>query len=49
MSGASRLVGRIAAERVLGLGPSRLRSGVAAVMTGTAAAVVTYRLLRSHT
>jgi hypothetical protein len=47
MSTAIRTVGKAAAERILGLGPGRVRAFVAATMTGTATAVVTYRLLRS--
>jgi hypothetical protein len=48
VSGPGRLIGKVATERVLGLGPGRLRAGMAAAMTGTIAAVATYRLLRSH-
>lgn len=43
-----RLLGRAAAERLAGAGPGRLRAGAAAVVTGAASAVLTYRLLRSH-
>jgi hypothetical protein len=41
-----RTIGKATAERVMGFGPGRMRAGVAAVATGTATAVVTYRLLR---
>ena len=41
-----KTVGKATAERVLGFGPGRVRAGVAAFATGTATAVVTYRLLR---
>jgi hypothetical protein len=47
MSAAARIVGRAAGERVLGLGPGRMRAFVAATVTGAATAVATYRLLRS--
>jgi hypothetical protein len=43
---AIRVVGKAASERVLGMGPGRFRAAVAAMVTGTATAVVTYRLLR---
>jgi hypothetical protein len=46
MSAAIRTVGKAAAQRVMGFGPGRLRAFAAATVTGTAAAVVTYRLLR---
>jgi len=41
-----RTVGKATAERMMGFGPGRVRAGVAAFATGTATAVVTYRLLR---
>jgi hypothetical protein len=41
-----RTIGKATSERVLGLGPGKIRSAVAAFATGTATAVVTYRLLR---
>ena len=41
-----RSVGKATAERVLGVGPGRIRAAVAAMATGTATAVLTYRLLR---
>ena len=44
---AIRTVGKAAAERVLGLGPGPVRAGFASIVTGTATAVLTYRLLRS--
>lgn len=42
-----RTVGRAASDRVLGTGPGPVRAFVAATVTGTATAVLTYRLLRS--
>ena len=48
MTGAAiRTVGKAAAERVMGLGPGPVRAFVAAAATGTATAVLTYRVLRS--
>jgi hypothetical protein len=47
MSLAIRTVGKAAAQRVMGFGPGRVRALAAATVTGTATAVVTYRLLRS--
>ncbi len=44
---ALKTVGRAATERVLGQGPGPARALVASVVTGTATAVLTYRLLRS--
>lgn len=41
-----RTIGKATAERVMGFGPGRVRAGVAAMATGAATAVVTYRLLR---
>lgn len=49
MSGPIKLVGKVAAERIMGFGPGRLRAAAAATVAGAAGAVVTYRLLRSHT
>jgi hypothetical protein len=46
MSAAIRTVSKAATERVLGFGPGKVRAFVAATVTGTATAVVTYRLLR---
>jgi hypothetical protein len=46
MSVAVKAVGKAAAERMLGFGPGRFRAFVAATVTGTATAVLTYRLLR---
>jgi len=46
MTGAIRVVGKAATERLAGLGPGRFRAFAAASVTGTATAVVTYRLLR---
>jgi hypothetical protein len=43
---AIRTVGKAASERILGMGPGRIRAAVAAMATGTATAAVTYRLLR---
>jgi hypothetical protein len=48
MSAAIRTVGKAAAERALGFGPGRVRAFAAAVVTGSATAVVTYRVLRSE-
>jgi hypothetical protein len=45
---AIRTVGKAAAERAMGFGPGRVRAFAAAMVTGTAAAVLTYRLLRSE-
>jgi hypothetical protein len=45
---AIRSVGKAATERVLGLGPGPVRAFVAAVVTGTATAALTYKLLRSE-
>jgi hypothetical protein len=47
MSAAIRTVTKAATERILGLGPGRARAFLAATVTGTATAVVTYRLLRT--
>jgi hypothetical protein len=48
MTGAAlRSVGKAAAERVAGTGPGPLRAFVAAAATGTVAAVLTYKALRS--
>jgi hypothetical protein len=47
MSAGIRTVTKAASERVMGLGPGRMRAFAAATMTGAATAVVTYRLLRS--
>ncbi len=47
MTGAAiRTVGKAASEWVTGVGPSRMRAGMAASVVGAAGAVVTYRLLR---
>jgi hypothetical protein len=40
-------VAKAAGERVAGVGPGPVRAFVAAAITGTAAAVVTYKALRS--
>jgi hypothetical protein len=45
--GAVRMLGKAAAERVAGVGPGPVRAFVAAAVTGTATAVLTYRMLRS--
>jgi hypothetical protein len=42
-----KTVGKAATERVLGSGPGRMRALMAAVVTGTATAALTYRALRS--
>jgi hypothetical protein len=44
---AIRTVGKAAAERVSGVGPGPFRAFLAAAATGTATAVLTYRVLRS--
>lgn len=44
---ALRTLGKAAAERVAGTGPGPMRAFVAAAVTGTATAVLTYRVLRS--
>jgi hypothetical protein len=44
---ALRTVGKAATERIVGLGPGRVRAFFAAMATGTATAALTYRLLRS--
>ncbi len=41
-----KTVGKAASQRVLGHGPGPFRAAAAAAVTGTAAAVVTYRVLR---
>ncbi len=48
MTAGIKTLGKAATERALGLGPGRFRAAVAATVTGTATAVVTYRLLRGH-
>ncbi len=48
MTGAAvRTLGKAVSERALGVGPGRARAFVAAMVTGTATAVLTYRALRS--
>jgi hypothetical protein len=48
MTGAAiRTVTKAAAERVTATGPGAMRAFLAAAVTGTAAAVLTYRTLRS--
>jgi hypothetical protein len=47
-SGPARVVGGAAMERLMGFGPGRLRAAAAAAVTGTATAILTYRLLRDH-
>jgi hypothetical protein len=42
-----RAVGKAASERLTGLGPGPFRAALAAAVTGSATAVLTYRLLRS--
>jgi hypothetical protein len=46
-SAAIRTVGKAASERLRSQGPGRIRAFAAAAVTGTATAVLTYRLLRS--
>ncbi len=48
MNAAVRTVGKAAAERLSGDGPGAVRALVAATITGAAAAVLTYRALRSN-
>jgi hypothetical protein len=43
-----RTVGKAAAERITGLGPGPIRAFAAAAFTGTATAVLTYRVLRNQ-
>ena len=45
--GPLKTVGKATVERLQGTGPSRTRALMAAVVTGVAAAAVTYRALRS--
>jgi hypothetical protein len=47
MNAAIKSIGKTAAERMAGMQPGRWRAFVAAAATGTATAVVTYRVLRS--
>lgn len=44
---ALRTIGKAATERAIGLKPGRMRSIVAAMVTGGATAALTYKLLRS--
>jgi hypothetical protein len=46
-SAALRTIGKAATERLLGDGPGPVRAAVAAIITGSATAALTYRLLRS--
>ena len=48
MTAGLKTVGKAAAERAAGFGPGRIRAFGAAVVTGTATAVLTYRVLRSE-
>lgn len=48
MTAGIKTVGKAAVERAAGFGPGRFRAFGAAVVTGTAAAVLTYRVLRSE-
>ena len=48
MNAAIKTVGKAAAERAAGIGPGRVRAFAAAMVTGTATAVLTYRVLRSE-
>jgi len=45
---AIKSVGRAVGERVLGDGAGPMRAAFAAAVTGTATAVLTYRLLRGN-
>jgi hypothetical protein len=48
MTGAAvRTIGKAIGERARGVGPGRVRAFAAAVVTGMATAVLTYRVLRS--
>ncbi len=47
MGKAIRSVGKAVGERAMGLGPGPIRAAVAATITGSATAVLTYRVLRS--
>jgi len=44
---AIKSVGKTVSNKALGFGPGPIRAAVAAAITGTAAAVGTYKLLRS--
>lgn len=44
---ALQTLGKAATERALGLGPGPIRAAVAAAITGTATAALTYKVLRS--
>jgi len=46
-AGALRTLGKAVTERALGLGPGPIRAAVAAAITGTATAALTYKALRS--
>ena len=46
-SAAIRSLGKTAAQRVSGSKPGAIRALIAAAIVGTAAAVLTYKLLRS--
>ena len=48
VSGPVRVLGKAAADRLMGVGPGRLRAGIAAMVIGSAGAFTTYRLLRSQ-
>lgn len=44
-----RTIGKAASEKLRGEGPGRVRAFAAAMVTGAATAVLTYRVLRSST
>jgi hypothetical protein len=44
---ALRTLGKVAADRAMGIGPGPIRAAVAATITGAATAAVTYKVLRS--
>lgn len=44
---AIKTLGKVASERALGVGPGPFRAALAAAITGTATAALTYKLLRS--
>jgi hypothetical protein len=49
VSAAARTIGKAAAQKLSGEGPGRIRALAAATVAGAAAAVLTYRVLRTGT
>jgi hypothetical protein len=49
IKGAIKTVGKAVTDKALGLGPGPIRAAMAAAVTGTATAALTYKLLRSDT